>query len=206
MRRTRGTRKPCQVGTTFALATGGDRARGCGGCKGRGGAAAGAYGRRMRCAATFRTNLGAEVHATWLHREAEQNLFTRDARAERCGQRTRGMRGCSCAERACAWSRRACAEACPQAGAHSPPEKSLLRNSLTEELSVGSNAGGRVIAQELPEQIAKLLVWKPAGSTRVTPTFYVIQARYCPLLLVLLVQCLWGAIHVNKLPRPSGHY
>ena len=56
------------------------------------------------------------------------------------------------------------------------------------------------------EQIAKLLVWKPAGSTRVTPTFYVIQARHCPLLLVLLVQCLWGAIHVNKLPRPSGHY
>ena len=26
-------------------------------------------------------------------------------------------------------------------------------------------------------------------------------------LLVLLVQCLlWGAIHVNKLPRPSSHY
>jgi hypothetical protein len=94
----------------------------------------------------------------------------------------------------------------PQAGAHSPPEKSLLRNFLTEELGVGSNEGGGVIAQELPEQIAKLLVWKPAGSTRVTPTFYVIQARNCPLLLVLLVQCLWGAIHVNKLPRPSGHY
>ena len=37
----------------------------------------------------------------------------------------------------------------PQAGAHSPPEKSLLRNFLTEELGVGSNAGGRVIAQEL---------------------------------------------------------
>ena len=93
MRRTRGTRKPCQVGTTFALATGGDRARGCGGCKGRGGAAAGAYGRRMRCAATFRTNLGAEVHATWLRADAEQNLFTRG---------TRGLSDVGSARGACA--------------------------------------------------------------------------------------------------------
>ena len=81
--------------------------------------------------------------------DAEQNLFTRDARAERWEQRTRGMRGCSCAERACAWSRRACGEACPGAGAHTRRPRALLRNFLTEELSVGSNEGGRVIAQEL---------------------------------------------------------
>ena len=46
-------------------------------------------------------------------RRRTKSVHEGDARAERCGQRTRDMRGCSCAERACAWSRRACAEACP---------------------------------------------------------------------------------------------
>jgi hypothetical protein len=57
-------RKPCQLNSTFALATGGGRARGCGGCKSRGGAAAEADGRRLRCAATSQPSCGAAIHAS----------------------------------------------------------------------------------------------------------------------------------------------
>ena len=33
---------------------------------------------------------------------------------------------------------------------------------------------GEGYCSRTPEQIVKLLVWKPAGSTQVTPTFYII--------------------------------
>ena len=140
--------------------------------------------------------------------EEKPELCTRDGRGERWGQRTRGMRGCSCAERACAWSRRACAEACPQAGAHSPPEKSLLRNSLTEELSeCRFKRRGEGYCSRTAGTNRKAVGLE---TCRVNPSHtnllhHLSQKLF--FLLVLLVQCLlWGAIHVNKLPRPSSHY
>ena len=194
-------------GNHFCARHGGDRARGCGGCKGRGGAAAGAYGRRMRCAATFRTNLGAEVHATWLHRaDAEQNLFTRDARAERCGQRTRGMRGCSCAERACACGPGARAQRrALRLGRTRLPRRASFE--FCKRARCRFKRRGEGYCSRTPGTNRKAVGLE---TCRVNPSHtnllhHLSQKLF--FLLVLLVQCLlWGAIHVNKLPRPSSHY
>jgi len=208
VRRTRGTRKPCQVGTTFALATGGDRARGCGGCKGRGGAAAGAYGRRMRCAATFRTNLGAEVHATWLRADAEQNLFTRG---------TRGLSDVGSA-------RGACAAAAALRG-HARVVQARVRRgvpsgwgalaSQEEPPSKFSNGRAKCRFKRRGEGYCSRTPGtnrKAVGleTCRVNPSHTNLLhhlSQKLSLLLVLLVHSVCGgAIHVNKLPRPSSHY
>ena len=56
--------------------------------------------------------------------------------------------------------------------AHSPP------GSPPSKFSNGAKCRfkrrGEGYCSRTPEQIAKLLVWKPAGSTQVTPTFYII--------------------------------
>ena len=90
------------------------------------------------------------------------------------------------------WSRRACAEACPQAGAHSPPEKSLLRNSLTEELSVGSNAGGRVIAQELRNKSQSCWFGNLQGQPKSHQPFTSFEPETLPSSCVACTQCLSG--------------
>ena len=96
-------RKPCQLNSTFARHGGGAEPgdvgavqrprRGCGRSRWPAPQMRGHFSTELRCRYTCQLNSGETP---------KKNLCTRDGRGERWGQRTRGMRGCSCAERACA--------------------------------------------------------------------------------------------------------
>ena len=140
--------------------------RGCGRSRWPAPQMRGHFSTELRCRYTCQLNSGETP---------KKNLCTRDGRGERWGQRTRGMRGCSCAKRACACGpgARAQRRAPSGWGALASREEPPSKFSNGRARCRFKRRGG-VIAQELPEQIAKLLVWKPAGSSQVTPTFYII--------------------------------
>ena len=158
--------------------------RGCGRSRWPAPQMRGHFSTELRCSYTCQLNSGETP---------KKNLCTRDGRGERWGQRTRGMRGCSCAERACAWSRRACAEACPHAGAHSPPEKSLLRNSLTEELSVGSKTqGGGLLLKNSGNKSQSCWFGNLQGQPKSHQPFTSFEPETLPSSCVACTQCLGG--------------
>ena len=157
----------------------------------------GHFSTELRCSYTCQLNSGETP---------KKNLCTRDGRGERWGQRTRGMRGCSCAERACACG--------PGARAQRRALR-LGRTRLRQPPSKFSNGRAKCRFKRRGEGYCSRTPGtnrKAVGleTCRVNPSHTNLLhhlSQKLSLLLVLLVHSVCGgAIHVNKLPRPSGHY
>ena len=137
------------------------------------------------------------VHASWAHRDRKENLFTRDGRAERWWQRTGSMRGCGCAEREPARdpSRVRRGALCAEAGARSAKghRDAVLLQKSQRKLSVCASNGGGDIVQRQKKTGKILLVWKPVSYPSHTHLLHYLSQN-AALLLLLHVQCLWGAV------------
>ena len=194
-------RKPCQLGATFCALAGGGQSqglwrlqrprRGCGRSRRPAHEMSGHFSHEQWC------NGACQLDASGPQRKPA----SRGTGGLSGGGSARGaVRGCGCTERApardpCRVRRGA---VCAEAEAHCPrtsPER--LKMAKYNCLSGFVRLGGILSGDKMKRNSRCWLETSVTPESHKSSTY---SSQYSALLLVLHVQCLWGAVHVDELP------